>query len=85
MLKESSKYSVASSRYSVDVERRRLSLAKHLDRQRFDQKFICTNASGNIPDEIRAEGFEVIPIGQLKSPFDGKQHRKHKNAAAQSS
>lgn len=61
---------------SGGVERRRLSLAKHLDKNVFDQKFICTFAKGNIPDEIRAEGFEVIPIGQLKSPFDWKQHRK---------
>lgn len=61
---------------SGGVERRRLSLAKHLDKNIFDQKFVCTNVAGNIPDEIRAEGFEVIPIGQLKSPFDWKQHRK---------
>src|SRR5690606_5990143 len=42
----------------------------------FTQKFVCTFAKGNIPKEIRAEGFEVIPIGQLKSPFDWKQHKK---------
>lgn len=61
---------------SGGVERRRLSLAKHLDKEKFDQKFICTFAIGNIPEEIRAEGFEVIPIGRLKSPFDWKQHQK---------
>lgn len=61
---------------SGGVERIKLSLAKHLDKNLFEQKFICTNAAGNIPEEIRAEGFEVIPIGQLKSPFDWKQHRK---------
>lgn len=61
---------------SGGVERVKLSLAKLLDKNTFDQKFICTFAIGNIPDEIRAEGFEVIPIGQLKSPFDWKQHRK---------
>lgn len=61
---------------SGGVERRRLSLAKHLDKNIFEQKFICTYAFGNIPEEIRAEGFEVIPIGQLKSPFDWKQHKK---------
>ena len=33
---------------SGGVERRRLSLAKHLDKERFDQKFICSlNASDN--------------------------------------
>lgn len=61
---------------SGGVERRRLSLAKHLDKNLFDQKFICTFSKGNIPDEIRAEGFEVIPIGQLKSPFQWSQHKK---------
>lgn len=61
---------------SGGVERRRLSLAKHLDKNLFEQKFVCTYAFGNIPEEIRAEGFEVIPIGQLKSPFDWKQHKK---------
>lgn len=61
---------------SGGVERRRLSLAKHLDKNLFDQKFVCTFAKGNIPEEIRAEGFEVIPIGRLKSPLDWKQHKK---------
>lgn len=61
---------------SGGVERRRLSLAKHLNKQLFEQKFICTFTKGNIPEEIRNEGFEVIPVGGLKSPFDWKQHRK---------
>lgn len=61
---------------SGGVERRRLSLAKHLDKNIFEQKFVCTFAFGNIPEEIKAEGFEVIPIGQLKSSFDWKQHKK---------
>ncbi len=61
---------------SGGVERLRLSLAKHLDKDIFEQKFICTHASGNIPEEIRVQGFEVIPIGRLKSPFDWKQHQK---------
>lgn len=61
---------------SGGVERVKLSLAKLLDKNIFDQKFVCTNAAGNIPDEIRAEGFEVIPIGILKSPLHWSQHRK---------
>ena len=61
---------------SGGVEKRRLSLAKLLDKNIFEQKFICTSEFGNIPHEIRAEGFEVIPIGQLRSPFDWKQHGK---------
>lgn len=61
---------------SGGVERLRLSLARFLDKEKFDQKFVCTNASGNIPEEIKTEGFEVVPIGILKSPFDWKQHKK---------
>lgn len=61
---------------SGGVERCRLLLAKNLDKEVFDQKFICTKAEENIPEEIRAEGFEVIPIGVLKSPFQWKQHKK---------
>ncbi len=58
------------------VERRRLSLAKHLSKDIFEQKFVCTLAGRHIPDEIRAEGFEVIPIGKIKTPFDWKQHKE---------
>ena len=61
---------------SGGVERRRLSLAKYLDKDIFVQKFVCTIAKGNIPDEIRAEGHEVISIGKLQSPFQWSQHKK---------
>ena len=47
---------------AVGVERRRLSLAKLLDKNTFDQKFICTFAKGNIPDEICAKQFGVVQI-----------------------
>ena len=61
---------------SGGVERRRLSIARHLDKNVFDQKFVCTFARGNIPDEIRNEGHSVISIGKLKSPLDWRQHKK---------
>lgn len=61
---------------SGGVERLRVSLAKHLDKTIFEQKFVCTFAVDNIPEEIRAEGHEVIAIGEFKSPFDWTQHRK---------
>lgn len=61
---------------SGGVERRRLSLAKHLDKSVFEQKFICTNTLGNIPGEIKKEGWEVIPIGLLSSPLQWSQHKK---------
>lgn len=61
---------------SGGVERRRLSMAKLLDKNLFEQKIVCTNANGNIVDEIRHEGIEVTPIGILKSPFHWSQHKK---------
>lgn len=61
---------------SGGVERRRLSIAKLLDKSKFELKIICTNAYGDFPEEFRKYGVEVIPIGSLKSLFDFKQHRK---------
>lgn len=61
---------------SGGVERLRLSLAKLLDKNKFEQKIICTNAAGHIVDEIKNEGVEIYPIDQLRSPFDWKQHKK---------
>lgn len=61
---------------SGGVERRRLSLAKHLDKSQFELKIICTHKGGNIADEIEAQGVEVIRIGNLNSPFHWSQHKK---------
>ena len=61
---------------SGGVERRRLSLAKHLDKNLFEQKFICTFERGNIPQDIRAEGWELLSVGRLKHPFQITQHKK---------
>lgn len=61
---------------SGGVERRRLSLAKYLDKSKFDLKIICTKTEGNIANEIRKNGVEVIEIGKLKSFADIKQHKK---------
>lgn len=64
---------------SGGVERRRLSLAKLLDKSKFELKIICTNALGPFPDQIRQLGVEVIEIGDLKSFADFKQHKKVMN------
>ncbi|MFV8342160.1 glycosyltransferase [Flavobacterium sp. XS2P39] len=61
---------------SGGVERRRLSLAKLLDKSKFELKIICTNAAGPFPGEVRKEGIEVIAIGDLGSFMDYKQHLK---------
>ena len=61
---------------SGGVERRRLSMAKLLDKSQFELKIICTNIYGDFANEIRREGVEVIEIGPLKSFLDFKQHQK---------
>lgn len=61
---------------SGGVERRRLSLAKLLDKTKFELKIICTNAVGDFPKEFKKYDVEVIEIGDLKSFLDIKQHRK---------
>lgn len=67
---------VQQSISSGGVERRRLSLAKHLDKDIFDQKIICTYGSGNIADEIRNQGIEILTIGPFKNIFQWAQHKK---------
>lgn len=61
---------------SGGVERRRLSLAKLLDKTRFELKIICTNAVGDFPKEFEKHNVEIIVIGDLKSFIDIKQHIK---------
>ncbi len=61
---------------SGGVERRRLSMAKLLDKSKFELRIICTNAVGNLKDEFTELGVEVNVIGDLKSFYDIKQHRK---------
>lgn len=61
---------------SGGVERTRLSIAKLIDSSRFELKIICTHAVGSIPIEFAKLGIEIIEIGNLKSVFDIKQHKK---------
>ncbi|UOE41524.1 glycosyltransferase [Chryseobacterium suipulveris] len=51
-------------------------MAKYLDKNLFEQKLVCTDARGPILEGLDKEGVEVITIGQFKSPFDWKQHKK---------
>ncbi|MEC4005491.1 glycosyltransferase [Flavobacterium sp. SUN052] len=61
---------------SGGVERRRLSMAKLLDKSEFELKIICTNAVGDFPKEFKKYGVELIEIGDLKSIFSFKQYLK---------
>jgi len=61
---------------SGGVERRRLSLAKLLDKTKFELKIICTNAVGDFPIEFKKHNVEIFAIGDLRSFLDFKQHKK---------
>lgn len=61
---------------SGGVERRRLSLAKLLDKTKFDLKIICTNAVADFPIEFNKHNVEIFVVGDLKSFLDFKQHKK---------
>ena len=61
---------------SGGVERRRLSLAKYLDKNIFEQRIICCHSAGNIVEEIIKEEVKVDIIGNLNSPIHWSQHKK---------
>lgn len=61
---------------SGGVERRRLSMAKLLDKKQFELKIICTYAVGEFPKEFSKYNVEIIELGTFKSIFDIKQHIK---------
>lgn len=61
---------------SGGVEQRRLSLAKHLDREVFEQRLICSDSFGGLPSELEREGCPVHEVGVLKHPFDPAPHAR---------
>lgn len=61
---------------SGGVERTRLSLAKFLDKDKFEQMIVCQHERGNVGHEIRKAGVEIISLQRsIKSIFDFKQHK----------
>ena len=61
---------------SGGVERRRLSLAKLLDKKEFELKIICTHAVGDFPDEFKKHGVEIIVIGNPNPTRNYKSYLK---------
>lgn len=61
---------------SGGVERRRLSLAKLLPKDKYTLKIICTTVQGEYYKEFEKQGVEVIQVGALKSPFHLNVHKK---------
>lgn len=58
------------------VERRRLSLAKAFKGSAFQMKLVGTFKSGNIAEQIEANGVEIIEVGDFNGPFHWEKHRK---------
>lgn len=61
---------------SGGVERRRLSMTKLLDKEKFEIKIVCSKASSKVADEIINNDVEIFEVGQLKSPFNLSVHIK---------
>lgn len=60
---------------SGGVEQLRYNLAKYLDKDRFEQKIVCTQAIGALPAKMEAQGMQVIPVGLMHSPLHLQRYR----------
>lgn len=61
---------------SGGVEQRRLSLARFLDKEKYEIKIICTYQEGPLPSEFENAGVEVIAVGGMKHPFHWAIHKR---------
>ena len=48
---------------SGGVEKRRLLLARHLDRQRYEQRIVCMEGRESLMEQIRASGVPITVLG----------------------
>ena len=58
------------------VERRRLSLAKYLDKDKFKMKLVGTHKGGFIAEQIEEHGMEILEVGDFNGPVHWTKHRK---------
>jgi len=61
---------------SGGVEQTRLSLARLLPQDRYQQLLICTKAIGALPDLFREAGCPIVEVGVLCYPLDLGAHRR---------
>lgn len=61
---------------SGGVEKRRLSLAKYLDKSKYELKIISTHKAGGLVDQLQNEGVEIIEIKTFKGIFHWEKHKK---------
>ena len=61
---------------SGGVERRRLSLARRLDPNRFEQLLLCTEASTELRSQFEQAGCQVVELGPMKRGVDWRHLRR---------
>ncbi|HZF42594.1 MAG TPA: glycosyltransferase [Sphingomonadaceae bacterium] len=59
---------------SGGVEQTRLTLARLLPSDRYEQLVICTKAIGVLPQQLRDAGCPVVEVGVLRYPLDPRSH-----------
>jgi len=59
---------------SGGVEKRRLLLARGLDKNKYDFKIICTKAEGPVAEALINEGVELFVVGSFTHPFHISKH-----------
>jgi len=62
--------------YSGGVEQRRLVLAKGLPKDQYEHVIITQEASGSLPDKLRAEGWIIHEIGLASHILNPSWHQK---------
>lgn len=61
---------------SGGVEKRRLSLAKYLDKSKYELKIVSTHKAGGVVDGLEKEGVEIFEIKTFKGTFHWEKHKK---------
>ncbi|KPP97785.1 glycosyltransferase [Marinobacter sp. HL-58] len=60
---------------SGGVEQRRLSLARRLDRERYEQHLVCTKAVGGLPAEFEKAGCIIHEVGEFNGILDRRPYK----------
>lgn len=61
---------------SGGVEQCRLTLARMLPPQKYEQRILCTQAAGGLPPQFREAGCEIHETGVLRGIFDPGPYRR---------
>lgn len=58
------------------VEQRRLSIARLLNQERYEQQLTCTKVIGNFRTKLESAGTKVWELGEMGSPFNLKYYSR---------